>query len=54
MKRVLRRNRLKLRCHDETKIKGEKERKRGRQSEKYQAVFISNDKNRKVRMHENE
>ena len=43
-----------FRCHDETNVRNkERERERERQSEKYQAVLISNDKNRKVRMEEN-
>ena len=40
-KRVLGRSRLTLRCHYTTNVRGEKERKRGRQSEEYQTTDIS-------------
>ena len=55
-KKVLGRSRLTFRCHNATNVRNKekgRERERERQSEKYQAVLISNDKNRKVRMHEN-
>ena len=58
MKRVIGRSRLTFRCHNATNIRNrergrERERERERQSETYKVVLISNDKNRKVRMHEN-
>ena len=55
-KRVSRRSRLTFRFHDATNVRSKEkrgERERERQSKKYQAILISNDKNRKVRMHEN-
>ena len=60
MKRVIGRSRLTFRCHNATNIRNrergrerERERERERQSETYKVVLISNDKNKKVRMHEN-
>ena len=51
-KKVPGRSRLTFKCHDETNIRN-RERERERKLEKYQAILISNDKNWKVRMHEN-
>ena len=41
MKRVPGRSKLMLRCHDTTNVEGGKERKKGRQLEKSQAVDIT-------------